>query len=195
MAEIIVFAESLKQTEMISAALSKAGFSAVCKLLGEDAMNVGEPLPSAIVVDIARPSSSIFIEDLAALSLSKSIPAIVFTQDETRGNIERAVQLGIAAYVVNGFEAGRVRAIIHVALARFRAFQNLTQELSKKERLLSERKILERAKGILMEERGLTENDAFVALRKTAMESGKPLIDVATQIIILAKFPLSQTSS
>lgn len=194
MAQIIVFAESRKQIETISAALSKAGFSAVCKLLGEDAMNLGEPLPSAIVVDIARPSS-IFLEGLAALSLSKSVPAIVFTQDETRGNIERAVQLGIAAYVVNGFEASRVGALIHVALARFRAFQNLTQELSKKERLLSERKVIEQAKGILMEERGLTENDAFVALRKTAMESGKPLIDVATQIIILAKFPLSQTSS
>lgn len=194
MAQIIVFAESLKQTKAICAALSKAGFSAVCKLLGEDAMNVGEPLPSAIVVDIALPSP-IFLERLATLSLSKSIPAIVFTQDEAQGNIEYAVQLGIAAYVVNGFEASRVGAIIHVAIARFRTFQNLTQELSKKERLLSERKVIEQAKGILMEERGLTENDAFVALRKTAMDSGKPLIDVATQIIILAKFPLSQTSS
>lgn len=193
---IYVFAETPERLETIIHSLRKAAFSVSGSLFSDSEMSiaVSEPRPLAIVVDIALPSPA-FIEHLATLSSKQSIPVVVFTPDESREHIELAIQRGIAAYVVNGFEAARVETIIHVAVARFRALQNLSQELYKKEKALAERKIIERAKGILMEERGLSENDAFVTLRKTAMSSGKSVIDIATQIIILAKFPLTTTNS
>lgn len=192
MPHICVFAESPQRLQAITDALRKGGFTVAGDLLNGSAISTtfNGALPLAIIVDVAVPSPT-FIECLALLSSNTAIPAVVFTPDETRENIDLAVHRGIAAYVVNGFEASRIETIIHVAVARFQALQNLAQEISKKEKLLSERKVIERAKGILMEERGLTENDAFIALRKAAMGSGRSVIDVATQIIILAKFPLT----
>lgn len=196
MTQICVFAETAPRLHAITDAVRNADFTVSDSLFnGNDIPSIaGAPVPLAIIVDVTLPSTA-FIERLAVHSMSQSIPAIVLTSDETRETIDLAIHLGIAAYVVNGFEASRIETIIHVAVARFQALRNLTQELSKKEKLLSERKVIERAKGILMQDRGLSENDAFIALRKAAMGSGKSVIDVATQIIILAKFPLTPTSS
>lgn len=195
MALIYVFAETTLRLETIMQSLRKAEFSATGKLFSgaQVFLETVQPQPLAIILDVALPSPAL-IEHVATLSLKQSIPMIVFTPDETRENIELAVQLGIAAYVVNGFEASRVETIIHVAVARFRTLQYLSEELHKKDKALAERKVIERAKGILMKERGLSENDAFVILRKTAMGSGKPVIDIATQIVILSKFPLPTSS-
>lgn len=196
MNRIYVCAETPERLATITRSLRKAAFSVSGSLFNdaEISIGVGEPRPFVIVVDIALPSAA-FIEHLATLSSKESIPVVIFTPDESREHIELAIQQGIAAYVVNGFEASRVETIIHVAVARFRTLQNLSQELYKKEKALAERKVIERAKGILMEERGLSENDAFIAMRKAAMGSGKSIIDIATQIIILAKFPATTTNS
>lgn len=196
MDRIFVFAETSKRLETITVALRTRAFVVAGETFKGTRISAsfGEPPPLVIIVDVALPSPA-FIEGLASLSLNESIPMVVFTCDETRENIELAVQRGIAAYVVNGFEENRIATIVHVAVARFQALQKLTQALTKKEKLLSERKVIERAKGILMQERGLTENDAFTVLRKTAMGSGKSIVDVAAQIVILAKFPVTSTAS
>ncbi len=100
-----------------------------------------------------------------------------------RTRIRAAVRAGVAAYVVDGLDPGRVKSIVEVACARFEAYQRLRDELAATRHKLSERKLLERAKGILMKTRGLDEEASYAALRKLAMDRGKRLAEVAQQVI------------
>ena len=94
---------------------------------------------------------------------------------------------GVAAYVIDGLAPKRVRAVIDVAVARFAAFQALRTELGEVRSALSERKLVERAKGLLMQTRRMSEDEAFRTLRRLAMDQGKKLSEVSENVISLAK--------
>jgi response regulator NasT len=107
--------------------------------------------------------------------------------DETM--IGRAVKAGVSAYVVDGLDPQRVKPIVDVAIAQFREFQALRDELAQTKSNLAGRKLIDRAKGLLMAERDLSEADAYRALRKLAMDRGMRLSDVAEEILAVAKLP------
>ena len=94
-----------------------------------------------------------------------------------------ALDAGVSAYVVDGLRSDRVKPVLEMAIARFHAFSRLTAELEATKAALAERKILDRAKGLLMKRRGLSEADAYALLRKTAMDQGKRLVDVAGALL------------
>jgi response regulator NasT len=114
-------------------------------------------------------------------------PIVMFTQDQDRTMIREALKAGVTAYVVDGLSAERIRPIMDVAVARFEQSQALHQELQEARATLAERKVIERAKGILMQQRGCSEDEAYRLLRKAAMDGNKRLAEVAEQLIAMIK--------
>jgi response regulator NasT len=110
----------------------------------------------------------------------------MFTHDGDADKIREATRAGVSAYVVDGMSAQRIGPIIDAAIARFEQFHALKREFDEIEEKLADRKVIERAKGLLMKSRGLTEDEAFRALRKQAMQSNARLGDVARQLVAVA---------
>ena len=113
-----------------------------------------------------------------------------WNHDGDAGLMREAVKAGVSAYVVDHIDPARLKPIVDVAVARFEAHQNLRHELATATRKLSERKLVEKAKGILMKSRGLAEDEAYVALRSLAMERAQPLGKVAGDLVAMAKLLL-----
>lgn len=139
-----------------------------------------------IVCALESPSRDA-LESMRALYRDEPRPVVMFVDRTDPHSITEAMDAGIAAYVVEGLAPKRVRAVIDVAMARFRAFQALRTELADVRSALSERKLMERAKGLLMRTRRMSEDEAFRTLRKLAMDQGKKLSEVAESVISVAQ--------
>ena len=135
-----------------------------------------------IVCDLDSPSRDA-LESLRALQRDEPRPVAMFVDRSDPASMVAAVDAGVAAYVVEGLEPHRVKSVLDVAMARFRAHQTLRAERDTARDALELRLRLERAKRILMQRRGMTEDAAHRSLRRLAMDQGKRLADVATDII------------
>ncbi|HEY8160241.1 MAG TPA: ANTAR domain-containing protein [Methylobacter sp.] len=122
-----------------------------------------------------------------SLSRNQPLPIIIFAADDTPDTIEQTVKAGVSAYVVNGLEIHRLNSIINIAVARFKEQQRLTNELEKTKSRLEDRKLIDRAKGILIKTRGFTEDDAYHTLRKLAMDRNITIGEMAKNIIAMAE--------
>jgi len=145
--------------------------------------------PDVILIETDAPSRDT-LEHLAAMERDAPRPVLVFARDSDDDVIRQAVGAGVSAYVVDGLQPERLKPIIQVAMARFEAHQALRQELAEATQKLSERKAIDRAKGILMKSRGMDEDSAYAALRKLAMDRGKSLGAVAQDVIEMASILL-----
>ena len=112
---------------------------------------------------------------------------MLFTEDRENTSIQAALKAGVSAYVVDGIQAERLQPILDVAVARFAHEQALRDELRDAQTKLVERKVIERAKGILIQQKGVSEEEAFRLLRKLAMDRNAKLLDVAQQVVDIAK--------
>ncbi|MBI2294471.1 MAG: ANTAR domain-containing protein [Betaproteobacteria bacterium] len=142
--------------------------------------------PDAIIVDTESPSRDT-LEHLCFVTKNHPRPIVMFSHDADRESIREAVRAGVTAYIVDGLSPERITPIIETALARFEAFQTVKHELEQTRSKLSERKLIERAKGILMKEKRLSEEEAYQLLRKLAMDKSQPIAAVAEQVITVAK--------
>ncbi len=142
--------------------------------------------PDIVIIDIDLPDRDM-LENLRSAQSNSPKPMVMFSQDDDGHTIRRAVEAGVSAYVVDGIKAGQVRPILDAAIATFGQFQNLKQQLDDSRTELSNRKIIDKAKGILMKQRQLDEAEAYHLMRKTAMNQKKQLIDIASQIIETAE--------
>lgn len=142
--------------------------------------------PDVIIVDMALPDRDT-LEYMATITRDQPKPIVMFVDDSDETMIGRAVKAGVTAYVVDGVEPQRVKPIVDVAIAQFREFQALRAELAQTRSTLAGRKQIDRAKGLLMRERGLTEDQAYHELRKLAMNRGMRVIDVAENVLAVAK--------
>jgi len=139
--------------------------------------------PDAVVISLDQPDTAL-VGQLEQLAHDQALPVVVFADRSGSEPLRAAVRAGVSAYVVDGLEAARVGPVLETAIARFTEFQALRRERDAAVARLSERKIVERAKGILMRRRGLPENAAYQALRRMAMDRGKRLADVAESVIV-----------
>ena len=164
--------------------LARAGHEVVASLSSPlELLRAVERLrPDVIVIDTESPTRDV-LEHLVIVSQSSPRPIVMFASDSGGEAIREAVRAGVSAYVVDGLDAGRVNSIVEVACARFEEFQRVKTELTDANLKLSERKQVERAKGLLMRSRGLSEDEAYHALRKLAMSRKQRLGDVAQQLI------------
>ncbi len=142
--------------------------------------------PDAIIVDTDSPSRDT-LENICVITENCPRPIVMFAHDPDRQSIREAVRAGVNAYVVDGLSPERIAPIVETAVARFEAFQAVKDELAETRNKLSERKLVERAKGILMKEKGLSEDAAYRLLRKLAMDKNLSLGALAEQVVTVAK--------
>ena len=138
--------------------------------------------PDVVLIGVDAPGQNL-LADVATISQQQSVPIVMFTRNNRSETIRAATQAGVSAYVVDGLSPERIQPIIEAAIARFREFQALAQELEKTKTSLAERKIIERAKGVVMEQRGCTEAEAYRMLQKIAMDRKKRLAEIAQDVL------------
>ena len=184
---ILLVDESEERAVLLRDALTSAGHEVTASLSSplELLRAVEDQQPDVIVIDTESPTRDV-LEHVVMVSQSSPRPIVMFSSDAGGEAIRDAVRAGVSAYVVDGLETSRVNSIVEVACARFEEFQSLKLELAEANLKLSERKLVERAKGLLMRSRGLSEDDAYHALRKLAMSKKQRLGDVAQQVIEMA---------
>jgi response regulator NasT len=141
--------------------------------------------PDVVLIDTESPSRDV-LEQLAAVSANAPRPVVMLTGDAHDDAIRAALGVGVSAYVVDSMDPRRLGPIIRVAIERFQGEQRLRAELESTRTQLAERKLVERAKGILMKQRGCTEDEAFASLRSLAMHKGLRLGEVSQQVIDVA---------
>ena len=141
--------------------------------------------PDVIVIDCDSPDRDT-LESLRSATAANPRPVVMFTDRSAPGLAEASIEAGVAAYVVDGLSPKRVRPVLEVALMRFQLMQKLRGDLAKAQADLAARKTIDRAKGLLMKERGFDEDAAYQLLRKLAMDSGRPLAAVAADLVAYA---------
>lgn len=141
--------------------------------------------PDVIVIASESPDRDT-LESLREANAHNPRPVVMFVDRSAPGLAEAAVEAGVAAYVVAGLQENRVRPVLEVAMSRFSLMQKLRTDLEKAQADLAARKTIERAKGLLMKERGLDEETAYRLLRKLAMDTGRPLGAVASDLLAFA---------
>ncbi len=191
MARILVIDESQHRAVEICTGLIKAGHqvAAVLPSALELIERIEEIKPDIILIETESPSRDT-LEHLGVMNQTMPHPVVIFSQTGDSEAIRTAVKAGVSAYVVDGFDISRLRSVIDVAVARFEEHQALKTALAQASRQLSERKVIEKAKGILMKSRGMDEEAAYAALRKLAMERSIPLAQVAANLVDTAHLVL-----
>ena len=138
--------------------------------------------PDVVVIELNTPGP-LFFQALRQIQSQQPTPVVVFSRDASRATIEQAIDAGVMSYVVDSINNQRIRPILETAVARFNHYQQLQQELQQARTELADRKEIERAKGILMEKKQLSEADAYRLLRRTAMQQNRKLVDIARNIV------------
>lgn len=181
---VLVVDESAERAEMLRAALLLAGYEIAAALTSPLTLlkTIERLEPDVVVVDTESPSRDV-LEHLMMVSRHTPRPVVMFASDGTRETIRAATRAGVSAYVVDGLDGNRIKAIVDVAVARFEELQDLRGQLAQANSKLAERKLIERAKGLLMKSRSLDEEAAHAALRKTAMDRNLKLSEVAQRIV------------
>lgn len=184
---IMIFDENRIRAAIIEEGLREAGHTHVVVL--HDIVGLARQIevigPDVIVIDIETPNRDM-LEHLFQLTRSVRKPIAMFVDRSDSLSIEAAVEAGVSAYVVDGLRKERVKPILDMAVSRFKAFSRLQQELADAKSALEERKIIDRAKGILMKSRKLSEDEAYALLRQTAMNEKKKLADIAQSVVMAA---------
>ena len=181
---ILVVDESPERAQVLRDGLQLAGYEVSASLSSPIALlkTIDELRPDVIVIDTESPSRDV-LEHLVVMSQHTPRPVVMFATDGAPEKIREAVRAGVSAYIVDGLEASRVKAIVDVAVARFEEYQAVRQELAKANLKLAERKVVERAKGLLMKNRGMEEEAAYNLLRKFAMDRKLRMSEVAQQLV------------
>jgi len=142
--------------------------------------------PDVILIDLENPSRDV-LEQMFQVSRAVKRPVAMFVDQSDRASIEAAVDAGVSAYIVGGLRKERVQNILDLCISRFNAFSRLEGELERTRSALEERKVIDRAKGILMQAKNLSEETAYALLRKTAMNENKKIAEVAQSVITAAE--------
>jgi response regulator NasT len=142
--------------------------------------------PDVILIDLENPSRDV-LEQMFQVSRAVRRPVAMFVDQSDAASIEAAVDAGVSAYIVGGLRKERVQNILDLCISRFNAFARLQDELDRTKSALEERKVIDRAKGILMNAKNLSEEAAYALLRKTAMNENKKIADVAQSVITAAE--------
>ena len=147
---------------------------------------IAEVAPDIVLMDLGNPSREV-VEEYFAVSRALARPIAMFVDDSDEESLGASIDAGVSAYVVDGFAAHRLRPILDLAIRRFHAFARLQSDLADARGKLAERDSIDAAKRILMRTRGLAEPDAYAALRKSAMDQGKRIAEIADALITAHK--------
>lgn len=182
--KILVIDETPIRRAILESGLKEAGFANVTTL--DSANHLVEQIykldPDVILIDLENPSRDV-LEQMFQVSRAVRRPIAMFVEQSDKATIEEAIDAGVSAYIVDGLKKERVKPILEMTVSRFKAFDRLRTELEETKSALKERKVIEKAKGLLMKSRGVSEDEAYGLLRKTAMGQGKRLADIAESLV------------
>jgi response regulator NasT len=184
---ILLVDQNVTRASILEEGLREAGYTNVTVV--RDMQNLLRRIvdadPDVICIDLENPNRDV-LEQMFQVSRAVRRPVAMFVDRSDSDMIKAAVESGVGAYVVDGLKKERVKAVLDMAISRFKAFNDLREELDRARQALDERKVVERAKGILMKERGLTEEAAYALLRKAAMSDNKRVVEIAQAVITAA---------
>ncbi|MEM1274977.1 MAG: ANTAR domain-containing protein [Pseudomonadota bacterium] len=146
---------------------------------------LSEMKPDVVLIDLASPSRDM-LEELTLASGPLERPVAMFVDRSDDKVTKAAIEAGVSAYVVDGLRKDRIKPVLDAAIARFHMFSRMRTELEATKEALAQRKTIDRAKGLLMQARGLSEDEAYALLRKTAMDQGRKVVEVASALVTAA---------
>jgi response regulator NasT len=184
---ILIIDENRIRASIIEEGLREAGHRHVAVLhdVNEVGRTIEAVVPDVIVIDLENPKRDT-LEHFFSLSRAVKRPIAMFVDRSDGASIEKAVEAGVSAYIVDGLRKERVKPILDMAISRFNAFSRLTRELEQARSELEDRKLIDQAKGILMKTRDLSEADAYALLRSTAMNKNRKIVDIAQSLVTAA---------
>ena len=182
--KIVIVDENPIRAAILEEGLREAGHVQVVRL--EDTQHLLTRVyaidPDVILIDLENPSRDV-LEQMFQVSRAVRRPVAMFVDQSDAASIQAAVDAGVSAYIVGGLRKERVQNILDLCISRFNAFARLQDELDRTKSALEERKVIDRAKGILMKVKGLTEDEAYVLMRSTAMREKKKIGEIAQSIL------------
>ena len=185
---IVIVDESPVRAAILTDGLREAGFTQVIHL-NETANLLARVYavdPDVILIDLENPSRDV-LEQMFQVSRAVRRPIAMFVDQSDAASIQASVDAGVSAYIVDGLKKERVKNILDLCISRFNAFSRLQDELDRTKTALEERKVIDRAKGILMKAKNLTEDEAYTLLRKTAMNEKKKIAEIAQSVVTAAE--------
>jgi response regulator NasT len=186
--KIVIVDESPVRAAILIDGLREAGFTQVVRL-DETAnllANVYAIDPDVILIDLENPSRDV-LEQMFQVSRAVKRPIAMFVDQSDSASIQASVDAGVSAYIVDGLKKDRVKHILDLCISRFHAFARLQGELEKAKTALEERKVIDRAKGILMNLKKISEEEAYALLRRTAMNENRKIAEVAQSVVTAAE--------
>jgi len=182
--KIAIVDESPIRAAILEEGLREAGFTDVVRIDEMQSLlsRIYAVDPDVIVIDLENPSRDI-LEQMFQVSRAVRRPVAMFVDQSDAASIQASVDAGVSAYIVDGLKKERLKPILDLCISRFNAFAKLQDELDRTKSALEDRKVIERAKGILMRLKGLTEDEAYVLLRSTAMREKKKIGEIAQSIL------------
>jgi two-component system, response regulator / RNA-binding antiterminator len=182
--KIVIVDESPIRAAILEEGLREAGFTGVHHISEMQSLlaRIYALDPDIILIDLENPSRDV-LEQMFQVSRAVRRPIAMFVDHSDAASIQASVDAGVSAYIVDGFKKERIKAILDLCVSRFNAFAKLQDELDRTKSALEERKVIDRAKGILMKLKGLTEEEAYVLMRSTAMREKKKIGEIAQSIL------------
>lgn len=182
--KIIIVDESPIRAAILQEGLREAGYTEVVHISEMQSLlaRIYALDPDIIVIDLENPSRD-SLEQMFQVSRAVRRPIAMFVDQSDAASTQAAVDAGVSAYIVDGLKKERIKPILDLCVSRFNAFAKLQDELDRTKNALEERKVIDRAKGILMKLKGLTEEEAYVLMRSTAMREKKKIGEIAQSIL------------
>ena len=182
--KIVIVDESPIRAAILEEGLREAGYTSVVRISEMQSLlaRIYALDPDIIVIDLENPSRDI-LEQMFQVSRAVRRPIAMFVDQSDAASIQASVDAGVSAYIVDGLKKERIKPILDLCVSRFNAFAKLQDELDRTKNALEERKVIDRAKGILMKLKGLTEEEAYVLMRSTAMREKKKIGEIAQSIL------------
>jgi response regulator NasT len=182
--KIVIIDESPIRAAILEEGLREAGYTEVVQVNEMQSVlaRISALDPDIIVIDLENPSRD-SLEQMFQVSRAVRRPIAMFVDQSDSSMIQASVDAGVSAYIVDGLKKERIKPILDLCVSRFNAFSRLQDELDRTRNALEERKVIDRAKGILMKLKGLTEEEAYVLMRSTAMREKKKIGEIAQSIL------------
>ncbi len=186
--KIAIVDESPIRAAILEDGLREAGFTQVQRIAETHNLlvRIYAMDPDVILIDLESPSRDM-LEQMFQMSRSVKRPVAMFVDQSDTASIQAAVDAGVSAYIVGGLKKERITSILDLCISRFNAFHRLQTELDQAKDALDERKVIDRAKGVLMKAKKFTEEEAYALMRKTAMNENKKIVDIAQSVLTAAE--------
>lgn len=186
--KVLIVDQNLTRASILEEGLHEAGYRdlVVVRDMQNLLRRIVDEEPDVILIDLENPNRDV-LEQMFQVSRVVHRPVAMFVDRSDSSMIEAAIDAGVGTYVVDGLRKERVKAILDTTISRFRAFNRLREELSDARQQLEDRKLVDRAKGILMKQRGIDEEAAYVLMRKAAMTDNLKIAQVAQAIITASR--------